>query len=162
MDWRAMTTNDLDGVVEVAAIAFPEHFEDRSCFENRLAIWPQGCRALSDHTGVAGYFFAYPWVTDGAPALNTVIPGIPPDADMLYLHDLALHPRVRGRGASRSAMERVLDLARAGGWQTIALIAVNDATRFWQGHGFAVRETPELVKKLLSYGAGAHYMTRAA
>jgi len=161
MDWRTMTADDLDGVVEVAAIAFPNHVEDRACFENRLALWPQGCWVLTDQAGVAGYLFAYPWVSDGAPALNTVIPDIPPAADILYLHDLALHPRSRGRGASRIAMNRVLDLARSDGWDTIALIAVNDAAAFWRGHGFIVRETPELAEKLLSYGPGARYMTRA-
>lgn len=161
MHWRTMTADDLDGVVEVAAMAFPDHFEDRACFENRLALWPQGCWVLADEAGLAGYLFAYPWVRDGAPALNSVIPDIPPAADLLYLHDLALHPRSRGRGASRTAMDRLLDLARVGGWNTIALIAVNDAAAFWQGHGFAVRETPELAEKLFSYGPDARYMTRA-
>lgn len=161
MTWRAMTRDDIDGVVEVAAIAFPNHFEDRACFENRLALWPQGCFVLADDMGVAGYLFAYPWRADAAPALNAVIPGIPPDAEVLYLHDLALHPRGRGNGASRPAMAHVLSLARKDGWSTVALIAVNDAVPFWERHGFTVRETPGLAKKLVSYGPGARYMTWA-
>jgi GNAT superfamily N-acetyltransferase len=161
MDWRTMTADDLHGVVEVAAIAFPNHFEDRACFENRLALWPQGCWVLGDDAGVAGYLFAYPWFRDGAPALNTVIPGIPTQADILYLHDLALHPRSRGRGASRTGMDRVLELARTGGWDTVALIAVNDAAAFWQGHGFVGYEVPGLAEKLVGYGPDARYMIRA-
>jgi len=161
MAWRPMTADDLDGVVEVAAIAFPDHFEDRACFANRLELWPQGCLILADDAGVAGYLFTYPWTRDAMPALNAVIPDIPPLADVLHLHDLALHPRGRGMGASRTAMERVLELARTGGWNTVALIAVNDATAFWQGHGFTVRETPELAEKRIGYGPDARYMTRA-
>ena len=161
LTWRPMTPDDLDEVVEIAAIAFPDHFEDRACFANRLEVWPEGCLVLDDPEGVAGYLFAYPWTADSAPALNSVIPAIPPDADVLYLHDLALHPRVRGQGASRTAMARVLEQAQAGGWTTVALIAVNDATAFWQGHGFALRETPGLAEKLIGYGPGARYMTRA-
>ncbi len=155
-----MVTDDLDGVVEVAAIAFPDHFEDRACFANRLELCPQGCLILDDDAGVAGYLFAYPWRADSAPALNAVIPKIPHDAECLYLHDLALHPRARGMGASHAAVARVLDLARGGGWQTVALIAVNDAATFWQGHGFEVREKTGLAAKLASYGPGARYMIR--
>lgn len=57
-------------------------------------------------------------------------------------------------------MQAVLELARAGGWASVALVAVNDAVDFWRGHGFAVRETPELAIKLASYGSDARYMTR--
>ncbi len=160
LDWRSMAASDLDGVVEVAAIAFPDHFEDRACFANRLALWPQGCLVLEDEAGVAGYLFAYPWRAGSAPALNAVIPEIPAEADVLYLHDLALHPRVRGRGASRTAMARVLDLARDGRWQTVALIAVNDAADFWRGHGFEVRQDTAMTVKLTSYGADARHMVR--
>lgn len=156
-----MAVDDLDGVVAIEAIAFPDHFEDRSCFANRLALWPQGCLILADDTGVAGYLFTYPWTKDGAPALNTVIPDIPSDAAVLYLHDLALHPRARGTGASRTAMARVLDLASTGGRTILALIAVHDASGFWRGHGFEVRDTPDMTAKLAGYGPDARYMTRA-
>lgn len=57
-------------------------------------------------------------------------------------------------------MQAVVDLARAGGWATIALVAVNDAVDFWRGHGFAVRQTPEMTAKLASYGSDARYMVR--
>ncbi len=55
----------------------------------------------------------------------------------------------------------MIDLAKAGGWATIALVAVNDAVDFWRGHGFEVRETPEMATKLASYGSDARYMARA-
>lgn len=161
LDWRPMASSDLDGVVEVAAIAFPDHFEDRACFANRLALCPQGCLVLEDEAGVAGYLFAYPWKAGSAPALNSVLPQIPAAADVLYLHDLALHPRVRGRGASRTAMDRVLALTRSGGWSTVALIAVNDAADFWRGHGFEVHKDADMAVKLASYGPDARYMVRS-
>jgi ribosomal protein S18 acetylase RimI-like enzyme len=160
LNWRAMTPDDLDGVVAVAAIGFPDHREDRDCFESRLSVYPQGCFVLAEGETVQGYLIAYPWAMDSAPVLNRAIQTLPTNAAALYLHDLALHPDVRGGGWSRSAMATVLDLALHGDWPVIALVAVNDAVRFWEGHGFSVRDTPEMATKLASYGTDARYMTR--
>ena len=159
--WRPMTPADLDRVSEIAAIGFPDHREDRACFENRLALNPSGCFVLQTADGLEGYLVAYPWKIDAAPALNTRIDAIPETADVVYLHDLALTPAVRGQGQSKPAVAAVVDLARAQGLSTVALVAVNDAVGFWRGHGFEVRETPGMTAKLASYGADARYMTRA-
>ncbi len=156
-----MTEADLDRVAGIAVIGFPNHFEGRDCFENRLALNPAGCFVLQTPGGLEGYLVAYPWTRDAAPTLNTLIEAIPADASILYLHDLVLTPAMRGQGWSRPAVAAVVDLARASGRTTIALVAVNDAVDFWRGHGFDVRETPEMAAKLTSYGSDARYMTRA-
>jgi GNAT superfamily N-acetyltransferase len=156
-----MTAGDLDGVVAVAAEAFPDHFEDRACFAERLALFPRGCRVLVNGNGaVGGYFFAYPWRADAAPPLNSLVGALPPDPDVLYLHDLALSRTVRGGGRARSAVEAVVKLAREGRWPVIALIAVNDAGPFWARHGFEVVDPPGMREKLASYGSDARYMVR--
>ncbi|RZJ86127.1 MAG: GNAT family N-acetyltransferase [Brevundimonas sp.] len=156
-----MTPADLDGVVEVARIGFPDHFEGRDCFENRLALSPDGCFVLAATDGpVRGYMVAYPWRRASAPVLNTVIDALPDDADLMYLHDLALHPRARGGGHARPVVEALAVRAREQGWPELALVAVNDAVDFWARHGFEVRDTPEMAQKLASYGADARYMIR--
>jgi GNAT superfamily N-acetyltransferase len=157
-----MAAADLDRVAEIAVIGFPDHFEGRACFENRLALNAAGCFVLQTPDGLEGYLVAYPWAKDTVPALNTQIEAIPTNAAVLYLHDLALTPAVRGQGWSKPAVAAVVDLAKAGGWATIALVAVNDAVEFWRGHGFEVRQTPEMVARLASYGSDARYMTRPA
>lgn len=159
--WRSMTEEDLDWVAEITTIGFPNHFEGREMFANRLALNPAGCFALQTPGGLEGYLIAYPWRDDAAPALNTVIEAVPTDAGVIYLHDLVLTPAVRGQGWSKPAVQAVVDLAKAGGWASIALVAVNDAVDFWRGHGFEVRETPEMAAKLASYGSDARYMIRA-
>ena len=161
LTWRAMTADDLDAVAEIAAIDFPDHFEGRDCFANRLALNPDGCFVLAEGSGPPkGYLVAYPWRRDGAPALNTLIESIPDDAGVLYLHDLALHPDARGQGRSRPIVERLAAGAKAVGWPALALVAVNDAAPFWEGLGFTAVETPEMAAKLASYGPGARYMLR--
>lgn len=161
LEWRGMTAADLDAVTDLAAIGFPDHFEGRDCFENRLALNPSGCFVLSDAGGEPrGYLVAYPWCPEAAPALNTVIEAIPADATVLYLHDLALHPDVRGGGWSDIIIERLADQARAAGWPRLALVAVNDAAGFWARQGFVVVDSPAIKAKLAGYGRDARYMIR--
>lgn len=159
--WRPMTPGDLDGVTAVARLSFPDHPEDRACFANRLALNPGGCFVLAGEAGpVVGYLVAYPWRRNAAPALNTLIDVIPADADLLYLHDLALAPATRGGGHAGAIIERLASEAEAAGWPAIALVAVNDAAAFWARHGFEIVSSPEMAAKLASYGEDARYMIR--
>lgn len=161
LNWHAMTESHLDGVVEVARLSFPDHPEERACFSNRLELHPQGCFVLGDKDGgVLGYMVAYPWTRGSAPALNALIPALPGDADLIYLHDLALHPDARGGGYTRPVVEQLADQARAAGWPALALVAVNDAAAYWGRLGFVEESPPGMVEKLASYGADARYMVR--
>lgn len=156
-----MRPDDIDAVVEVARLSFPDHFEDRACFQNRLALYPRGCFVLAEGEGPAkGYLIAYPWRADAAPPLNTVIEGLPADPALIYLHDLALHPDARGGGVTGAIVERLAEQAAEDGWPAIALVAVNDAAAFWARHGFTPRDPPGMAAKLASYGADARYMVR--
>lgn len=159
--WRAMTGRDLDGVVAVARVAFPDHFEDRACFAERLALYPAGCRVLANADGkVAGYGIAYPWDRDAMPPLGALIGALPDAPDLIYLHDLALSPDARGTGAANGYVAWLVDHARAENWPRIALVAVNDAASFWERQGFVATDSPALRAKLASYGGDARYMVR--
>lgn len=161
LKWRPMTEGDLDAVADIALVSFPDHFEGRPMFANRLSLAAQGCFVLAEGDGEPmGYAVSYPWRIDSAPPVNTLIEAIPADADVIYLHDLALSPDVRGGGATRAIVEQLADQARSRGWPAIALVAVNDAVGFWEKQGFAVRENPAVCAKLVSYGPDARYMMR--
>lgn len=156
-----MTERDLDGVVAVARVAFPDHFEDRACFSERLALYPRGCRVLADGADrVLGYGIAYPWVAGSMPPLNARIGALPDAAGLIYLHDLALSRDARGSGAAGGFVAWLVDHAMGAGWPRIALVAVNDAAPFWTRQGFAAIDSPDLRAKLASYGDGARYMVR--
>ena len=160
--WHPMTHDDLDGVVEVAALSFPDHPEDRECFANRLKINPEGCFVLADDAGsVKGYLVAYPWLRNAAPALNTLIEALPDKAEVIYLHDLAIHPALRGGGYTRPVIEALAAAAQLRGYHTISLVAVNNASGFWARNGFEVREPEGMAAKLSSYGDDACYMERS-
>ena len=161
LEWRPMTKADLDGVVEVAKVSFPDHPEDLACFDNRLTLNPQGCFVLSDEQGgVHGYLVAYPWVRNAAPALNTLIDALPEHPEVIYLHDLALHPSTRGGGYTRPVVEALAQQARSAGFERISLVAVNNAAGFWERNGFKVMTPDGMAAKLASYGDDARYMER--
>lgn len=161
--WRPMARHDLDGVVRIARVAFPDHFEDRSCFSERLSLYPRGCFVLANdgECGIAGYLIAYPWKTGSAPPLNTLIGRIPPDADLLYLHDLALDSTARGQGHTRTIIAGLIDQARRDGWRKIVLVAVNRAQKFWQAMGFQEVGAEDQTQKSDTYGSDARYMSRS-
>lgn len=158
--WRAMTTADLDAVTALATVGFPDHFEGRDCFGNRLALNPGGCFVLAGDGALRGYLVSYPWTEHAAPALNTLIETIPNDASVIFLHDLAIDPAARGGGWSRPVVERLARDARAAGWPALTLVAVNDAAPFWERHGFVATDPPGMANKLAGYGEGACYMVR--
>ena len=159
--WQPMTGADLDGVVAVAAEAFPNHPEERACFANRLALYPQGCKVLADDAGwVAGYLVSYPWMMDAAPPLNVLLPGLPEAPEVYYLHDLALASSARGGGHAAAGAALAVQAARDAGLPVVSLTAVNDAAPFWARQGFVPRPSPGMAAKLASYGEDAVYMIR--
>jgi ribosomal protein S18 acetylase RimI-like enzyme len=157
MRWRQMTAGDLDGVVAVARVAFPDHPEDRPCFAERLALSPSLCFVLAEGDDVAGYLIAYPWPLGRIPPLNSLLGALPEARDALYLHDLALRPDARGGGHVRAILDTLF--ARAGD-RPIALVSVNESAAFWRAQGFAEQRAPDVAAKLASYGADARYMVR--
>ena len=157
LQWRPMTAGDLDGVVAVARVAFPDHPEGRACFVERLALAPDTCFVLAGEGRGAGYLIAYPWPLEAIPPLDTLLGALPSNRDSWYLHDLALLPEARGGGNARAG----LDLLFAGIDAPIALVSVNESAAFWQAQGFAPMGSPALQAKLSSYGPHARYMVRS-
>lgn len=159
--WRLMRSDDIEGVVAVAAACFPEHFEARACFVERHALYPRGCFVLLSGQGVSGYLIAYPQPFGSIPPLNSLLGTLPQSSDALYLHDLAVHPDARGGGLTRPIVSRLITSARGSDFRMIHLVSVNGSAPFWSRLGFsAVDTTAEMTRKLQSYGEGATYMAQ--
>ncbi|ARU05853.1 hypothetical protein CCO03_15260 [Comamonas serinivorans] len=159
---------------------------------SRVAWWGQPAdptgpaRQLADSCGtpaaLAAYLIALPIRWPELPALNAIPEsergpgpgpgagsgpdsplGTAPQADTLYLHDLALQPQARGSGLARRLVREVLAAGQARGLRTAALIAIQGSVPFWQAQGFAgvAPDSAELARKLRSYGAEAQLMRRS-
>lgn len=125
-----MTASDLPEVSRIAGLVHPDFPEDDAVFAERLALFPAGCLVLP----AGGYLLAHPWTRGCPPALNSRLGALPARPDTLYLHDIALLPAARGRGAGEAALRRVEALARPFG--EVSLVAVGGSAGFWGRMGF--------------------------
>lgn len=160
MHWRALTTLDLPAVETIAAAVHPAFPEDVAVFAERQRLYPDGTRLLELGGVPSGYILSHPWRFKTLPELNSLLGAIPGDADTYYLHDLALLPAARGTGAAAMIVGDILRHARAGGFPSISLVAVNGSLPFWYKHGFRAVAAPELAGKLGSYEEAARFMVK--
>jgi GNAT superfamily N-acetyltransferase len=161
MDWRRMAPVDLPAVMAIAAVVHPDYPEDETVFAERLRLAPEGCHVLAASDGtLLGYLVSHPWPAGTVPALNSRLGEIPRGLTNWYLHDLALLPSGRGTGAARTIVAEIARHAAETGYTSLALVAVNDSTGFWQRQGFHEMHDPALDRKLASYDDAARYMRR--
>lgn len=158
--WRPMTAAGLAAVQALAAAIHPGLFEAPEVLAERQALYGAGCFLLAAEEGPVGYVLSHPWRADALPALNTRLGAIPADADTYYLHDLALLPGARGRGAAGRIIAALAAHAVAAGFGDMRLVAIGGSSGFWHKHGFETRATPGSAAKLRSYGSGASLMVR--
>lgn len=158
--WRAMTGYDLDDVEAIAAVVHPDFFEAPEVLAERHMLYRNGCYLLELGEKPAGYVLSHPWRYGSLPALNSRLGQLPEAPDTYYIHDLALLPVARRVGAASQIVRALVKHAVAEAFQTMTLVAVNNSVAFWQRHGFAIAEVPELYGKLLSYEETARYMVK--
>jgi ribosomal protein S18 acetylase RimI-like enzyme len=159
--WRAMQQSDLHRVAEIAARVHPSYPEDTEVFAERLRLYPQGCRVLSDEAGaLVGYVLSHPWLFKQPPALNALLGRLPESPTTYYLHDIALLPQARGGGFAGGIIFSMARDARAARFSNMSLVAVNDSAAFWEKLGFLMVDAAALAAKLGSYDAGARLMAR--
>lgn len=152
-----MAADDLTQVDAVAAVAHPDYPEDSAVFAERLALHPPGCRVLG-HGEITGYVVSHPWHLGAPPRLNSMLGIIPLSAATYYLHDLALLPSARGRGAAPMVVALLAAHAHDLGFPTMSLVAVNGSIPFWERLGFAPAATQPAA--LASYDGDARLMVR--
>jgi GNAT superfamily N-acetyltransferase len=159
--WRPLAAEDLPGLDALAAVVHPGFFERPEVMAERLALFAQGCLALPGRAGaerLSGYVLSHPARLGAPPPLDTLLGRLDPQADALYLHDIALGPECRGRGLAAEAIERILDLGRR--YPAVMLISVYGTAPFWSRFGFSDETASARPEKLAPYGPYARYMVR--
>jgi GNAT superfamily N-acetyltransferase len=154
-----MTAYDLQAVQRIADAVHPGFYESPEILAERQRLYRNGCYLLEVGERPAGYVLSHPW-RDVPPALNAPLEGLPADATTYYIHDLALMPVARRIGAASQIVKALIKHAAARDLPTMTLVAVNGSRGFWERHGFAVRDVPELAAKLASYAADARLMVK--
>lgn len=151
-----MRSTDLPALCAIADLVHPDHPESPEALASRLTRFPAGCFLAEGTPGIFGYCLSHPGHVGRPPPLDSVLSELPADADCLYLHDLALVPAARGRGLGEAMVGMLAAVARAHGFDRIALTAVNRSWGFWERQGFCRIACPALA----SYGEAAVYMVK--
>lgn len=154
-----MTAYDLAAVQKIADVVHPGFYEAPEILAERQKLYRNGCYLLEVGERPTGYVLSHPW-RDTPPALNAALGELPADASTYYVHDLALMPVARRVGAASQIINALTKHAAARGFATMSLIAVNGSQGFWEKHGFAVADRPELATKLASYEPAAKLMVK--
>lgn len=127
-------------------------------FAEKLALFPAGCRRLTDGRRFLGYAVAHPWSLYSVPPLNQFLGRHPEHPDCLYAHDMAIAPEARGAGASDRCIAGWRDLADRLGLRAMAGVSVYGTDVHWSRFGFRTVDRPDLREILDSYGPTAKYM----
>jgi GNAT superfamily N-acetyltransferase len=162
LKWRAVTAADLAAIQRLADtehVSLPERPE---VFAEKFELFRDGCLVLVQEGTIVGYCFSHPWLLRDIPPLDTLLRHLPPSPECLFIHDLAIEPRVRGKGATGILVEFLVSLARREGLSHLALVSVYGTYPLWTRFGFEVVSDAALADHLKSYGDTARYMVRAA
>lgn len=164
MDIRLMHPADLDAVQRVQRSCYPvPYHEPPASFGNKLRHAPDSCWVIEAGGRVEAYLVCLPADETRLPGLHATDWCAPRQPSLLYLHDLAVSPGLRGQGAAQALIDRARAHAAQAGLRCLALVAVQGSEPYWARQGFAPREPvrSELVRALHSFGDGARFMVCA-
>lgn len=159
--WRELSVNNIKSLVRVADKIHPDLPESDEVFAERVKLFPEGCLGLVEGKGneLCGYVISHPIRRHQPPVLNSLLGKIASDADQYYIHDLAILPKLRGRGLAQECITKLFAIAKR--YPTTCLISVYGTEQFWSHFGFVpVQIDDVLEKKLLDYGDDATYLER--
>ena len=150
---------NIDDVLRIQKTAYADDFlEDAHSFIAKIAASPGiSCAAWRDDVMV-GYLIAVPMTTDEGLGFNTsrISTVSIADARVVYIHDVAVDPEVRGRGVADLMLGRLEGVVAGSAVSEWRLVSVQESQGFWENRGFVVSPEPPPI----GYGPEAVLMTR--
>lgn len=160
---RKMHARDIAHVLAIQHESYsPDILETEAVIRARLSEAGEHALVAEDADGVCGYLFAYQSRVGKVTPLDGAFQPHP-QADCLYLHDLAVARRAGGRGIGPALVQHNLGQAKARRMRYSALVSVQDSHGFWSRLGYRRHDELEQpqAKNLASYRIPAVYMVRA-
>ena len=159
--WSELSVNDIKSLARVADQIHPDLPESDEVFAERVQLFPEGCLGLweAKDDALSGYVISHPIKHRQPPTLNCLLGKIASDADQYYIHDLAILPRLRGRGFAQECINKLFAIAKR--YPMTCLISVYGTEPFWSRFGFVTVQIDDVLeKKLQDYGDDAVYLER--
>lgn len=134
---RRLMFSDSPDVLRVQREAYePPLCEPEDVFRNKMDLFPEGAVGCFEGDVLHGYLFAVAWRGDAALPLGERLDNVPPEADVLFIHDVAVSSAARGRGVGRLLADHAIAIARGRSAKRVTLVAVQSAEPFWERLGF--------------------------
>lgn len=156
---RRLCAADVPRVLEIQEAAYAPHLlEDGHVFAAKLSDAPDYCLG-AEHPGgeLLAYVIAFPMSKTASVGLHESPSGLSDmNGPILYIHDMAVHPRAHGMGMGRVLLAALESVGQGNGQETIELVAIESAVGYWAAHGF--EETDDAVYE--GYGQNARKMRR--
>ncbi|TKB58667.1 GNAT family N-acetyltransferase [Ferrimonas aestuarii] len=151
----SIRSDDWPHIVAIQAQVYTEFEPERLCvLQQKWQLSPETCFVVRNELGQAlAYLLSHPWQGDSPPHLDQTLSTELVKGDCLYLHDLAVSPTLKGQGAGKALFAALLNAADE--FSKMQLIAVQNASSYWQKHQFI-----RLKSAPTCYGSGAQLMER--
>lgn len=159
---RRMTVEDVAFVNWVQSECYsPFMQEDEATIRERFRLAPDTAWVAEDEDGVCAYLVGYRSTVGKVTPLNAVFE-VPDHPDALYLHDLAVSRRGKGRGVGKALVQAACEQAVAEGLSYSALVSVQNSKAFWERLGYAewAGLSAGQRENLYTYEGPAYYMVR--
>ncbi|MFZ6850154.1 GNAT family N-acetyltransferase [Undibacterium sp. RuRC25W] len=158
---RTMREADLAAVYAVQVLAYDDMVESLDVLRSRLLTAPDTAWVAENRDGIGAYLVAYPSQRGKISPLGSDFE-LAPVANALYIHDLAVAPRMAGRGVAGALVQQALSYALSQQLAYVCLVSVQDSLVFWNKLGFAEDQelSSEQASMLLTYSGPAYYCTK--
>lgn len=158
---RTAQPDDIREILHIQASCYqPDFLEAAQAFASKLQASPHTCWLACIEQQVAAYLVSVPVDRYTFPALNSADFCLSPSPELLYWHDMAVHPDFRSGGIAARLAGYALQQAKLMGFKQVGLIAVQDSSRYWHKHGFNIADSHAygLTAKVASFGSDAVFM----
>lgn len=156
---RPLIAADVVHILELQQLAYDGYYlESAESFAVKIAAGPETCFGAWFDGRLAGYLVAFPLGADEPVNLNSsqLEPTPMSEAQVLYIHDLAVHPERRKTGLGDVLLVHLYDTASRYGIKAYSLVAVQNSTGYWADRGFQPQEDLPAI----GYGPEAVRMSR--
>lgn len=157
---RPLVHADLAALMQIQCACYgADYAESAAVFARRIAS-PANCSLVVERGGaVLAYLAAYWSVVGKVTPLHGDFEACA-RAEVLYLHDMAVHPDHAGQRLADRLLAPLWSLARQRGIRRSALVSVQGTQDYWRRHGYCPHalEDPAQLQRLASYGEDAVYM----
>lgn len=158
--WRPATEADVSEIDRIAKIIHPDLPEHIDTFAEKIALSPATCFVVDDGGSIRGYAIAFPWLSNDIPKLNSLLGSLPANANVLFIHDVALLPSARGRGLLGELSELFKVEGRKLGFKAMTLAAVYGSEEAWFRYGFyRAPMNDKLTEQIEGYGTAVYMVS---